>query len=252
MNLLDGWGKDRLPHPFQKQLAALLNLADEYSYKPSQDANADAEKQADLPIDPNDDADPLITPPIYGRWHAMIERMLEDRDRNAIHNSYNWITELNLDPRYRVPAHFGTRVVQQNQEEYMNAAWEQVGDVLKANKRIRFAQFAQAAAAIYHKKHLVSLAAANPAKAFMITAPVQTRILMDGITVFHTVRESVLPNVVLSAAMRRISRPRGRFIKTLQSHSTEKTFKPESLVQKLIDGEIHVTPEKTIAPVRLS
>src|SRR6187401_1132943 len=30
LNLLDGWGKDRLPHPFQKQVAALLNLADDY------------------------------------------------------------------------------------------------------------------------------------------------------------------------------------------------------------------------------
>lgn len=248
LELLDGWGKDRLPHPFQKQVAALLNLADDYKYESSQQANANAESQADLPIDPNDDADPLITPPVYGRWHAMIERVLEDRDGNAIHNNYNWINELNLDPRYRVPAHFGTRVVQQNQEEYMNSAWEQVGDVLKANKQIRFAQFAQAASLIYYKKNLVQLAATNPAKALMMTAPVQTRILMDGTTVFHTVRESVLPNVVLSAAMRRITRPRGRFIKTLQSHAAATSFKPESVVQQLIDGAIHVSPEKKIAP----
>jgi len=248
LNLLDGWGKDRLPHPFQKQVAALLNLADDYNYRTSKQANANAELQADLPIDPNDDADPLITPPIYGRWHAMIERVLEDRNGNAIHNDYNWINELNLDPRYRVPAHFGTRVVQQNQEDYMNAAWEQVGDVLKANKQIRFAQFAQAAAEVYYKKNLVELAAANSSKALMMTAPVQTRILMDGTTIYHTVRESVLPNVVLSAAMRRIARPRGRFVKTLQAHSTESNFRPEAVVQKLIAGEIHVSPEKTIAP----
>ncbi len=40
---------------------------------------------------------------------------------------------LNLDPRFRVPANFGTEVVEQNAEEYMNYAWEQIGDVLQAN-----------------------------------------------------------------------------------------------------------------------
>ena len=43
--------------------------------------------------------------------------------------------ELNLDPRFRVAAGFGTGVVQKNQEDYMEAAWQQVGDVLEANRR---------------------------------------------------------------------------------------------------------------------
>ena len=51
--------------------------------------------------------------------------------------------ELNLDPRFRVAAGFGTGVVQDKQEDYMDAAWEQVGDVLEANQRIRSAQLAQ-------------------------------------------------------------------------------------------------------------
>ena len=54
--------------------------------------------------------------------------------------------ELNLDPRFRVAAGFGTDVVQKNQEDYMDAAWGQVGDVIAANKRIRLAQLAKAAA----------------------------------------------------------------------------------------------------------
>jgi hypothetical protein len=243
LDKLDGWGKDRLPHPFQKQVSSLLNLADEYSYKSAADANNDAT----LPLNPEEDADPLITPPIYGRWHAMVERVLYDRDKNPIHHNYNWITELNLDPRYRVPAHFGTRVVQENQEDYMNAAWEQVGEVLKGNKQIRFAQFAQASANIYYKKHLLELASVRPSKAMMITAPVQARVVMDGSTVFHTVRESVLPNAVLSPALRRITRPRGRFVKTLQAHATDEDFKPEILVDKIRDGEIEVSPEKKLA-----
>ena len=40
------------------------------------------------------------------------------------------VNELNLDPRYRAAAGIGTTVVQKNQEEYMEAAWQQVGKVL--------------------------------------------------------------------------------------------------------------------------
>lgn len=70
---------------------------------------------------------------------------------------------------------------------------------------------------------------------------------MDGQTIFHTLRESVLPGAIVSPAMRRITRPRGRFIKDLRSHSTEIDFRPEVVVEKLNEAEIHVSPEKTIA-----
>jgi len=71
---------------------------------------------------------------------------------------------------------------------------------------------------------------------------------MDGSTIYHTVRESVLPNVMLSTAMRRITRPRGRFIKDLRTYSTETDFRPEAMLEKLSKGEIQVSPPKTIAP----
>jgi hypothetical protein len=251
LETLDRWGSDRLPHPFQRQIATLLNLADDYSYKSAGDANVDAESSG-LPIDPNDDADPLITPPIYGRWHAMIERTLEDRNGNPNHHDYNWVNELNLDPRYRVPAHFGTRVVQDNQEAYMAAAWEQIGDVLKANEKIRYAQFAMAAAESLYAKHLVPLARSNPDKFMMISAPVQRRVLMDGATVHQTVRKSVLPIAAISAPLRRIARTRGRFAQHLRQRAPERKFRPEALVGKLSREEIRVSPEKAIAPELVS
>ena len=58
-------------------------------------------------------------------------------DGTPVPNPDNWVHELNLDPLFRVPAGFGTRVVQSKQEELMAAAWEQVGDVLEANQRMR-------------------------------------------------------------------------------------------------------------------
>ncbi len=245
---LDNWAKDRFPHPFQTQLAALLNLADDYQVKETQPANTDAGDAGVVFFEEND-PDPIITPPIYGRWHAMVERVLQDRDGNPIHHDYNWLNELNLDPRYRVPAHFGTRVVQTNQENYMNAAWEQVGEVIKANQQIRYAQIAEAASAVLYQKYLVATQEKNAAQALLLTAPLQKRIMYEGSTVFQQFRESLAPNAVLSEPMRRILRPRGRFVKDLQAKSPAGTvFKPEVLVEKMNSGEVLAAPPKVIAP----
>src|SRR5262249_6529801 len=81
--------------------------------------------------------DPVGTLPLYGRWHAMVDRM---QSRGA-----GWVNELNADPRLRVAAGLGTSVIQSKQERYMQQAWRQVGDILEANRRIRQAQLALSA-----------------------------------------------------------------------------------------------------------
>ena len=61
-----------------------------------------------------------------------------------------WVDALNLDPRYRAAAGLGARVIRANQERYMRSAWEQIGDVLAVNQKIRRAQLAtKAASAAY-------------------------------------------------------------------------------------------------------
>ena len=47
----------------------------------------------------------------------------------------DWLRELNLDPRLRVAAAAGTRVVQDRQEQLMARAWEQAGAAAEANAR---------------------------------------------------------------------------------------------------------------------
>ena len=247
----DHWARKKFPvfHPFQVQLAGFLNLADDYNLLSSATANTNAQADSGLDIDPNEDSDPLITPPIYGRWHAMVERVYKDRNGNSIDHNYNWINELNLDPRFRVPAHFGTRVVQENQENYMQSAWEQIGDVLKANRQIRYGQFAVAAGSALYEKHITAASAADPSKIMLFTAPVQKRVVLDGSTVFHTVRQSTLPNTVLTAPMRRIVRPRGRLATHLQKNLPEgETIRLESIVTRVNSGEITPAPPKAIPP----
>jgi hypothetical protein len=249
----DQWATRNSPaiHPFQVQLARLLNLADDYKLLPVKEAheNATTGTDLDIEIDPNEDADPLITPPIYGRWHAMVERVYQDKDGNRIDHNYNWLNELNLDPRFRVPAHFGTRVVQENQEDYMEAAWEQIGEVLNANKQIRYSQFGMAASIALYEKHFVQAAATSPSRLILLSAPLQKRVMFNSTTVFQHYRESIVPDTVLSAPMRRIMRPRGRIAFHLKKQlPAGKTLRLEEVVTKINTGEVVPVPPKTIPP----
>ncbi len=248
----DKWAIKKFPdiHPFQTEVAGFLNLADDYNLLPSDEANTNAKNDSNLSIDPNEDSDPLITPPIYGRWHAMVERVYKDRDDNRIDNNYNWLNELNLDPRFRVPAHFGTRVVQDNQEDYMQAAWEQIGEVLKANRQIRFGQFSIAAGVALYAKHFVAANNTDVSKTMLLTAPLQKRVMHNGLTVFQNVKQSSLPNTIMSAPMRRIVRPRGRLITQLEKNlpAANGSVKLESLVTKINSGELYPSPPKVMPP----
>ena len=182
------------PHPFQIALADFIELADDYA---SGAAN---------------DPDPVITPPLYGRWHAQTSDLLEVTTPPT---DGNWVNELNLDPRFRVPAGFGTAVVQDNQEEYMAAAWNQVGDVLAANRRIRFGHLAREVAGSIHRRHFAAQLAADPGRVLSLTAPVHGRVLAGATTVRRQVTDSVVATGPLAAAMRRITRPASRLMRVL-------------------------------------
>ena len=125
----EDWAKT-YPHAFQSQLAAFVNLADSYQVSgPGADGTADP--------------DPMVTPPLYGRWPALTERLLDEANGSPVPHRANWVHDLNLDPRYRSAAGFGTAVIQKDQEQLMEGAWNQIGDVLEANRRIRLAHFAR-------------------------------------------------------------------------------------------------------------
>jgi hypothetical protein len=202
------WAVSGYPQPIQRSIANFINLADEYQ-KPG--PNPQPIPDPDNALDP----DPLITPPLYGRWHAAVDRLLTDHAGVAVANDRNWVHELNLDPRFRVPAGFGTRVVQKNQEDYMNVAWQQIGDVLDANRIIRYAQLAHAALFQWHARQLTPLLAAQPESLLLLAAPVQKRVLYQNATVAHQLKMSLVPPVAMSAQMRRILRPRGRAVTRL-------------------------------------
>jgi hypothetical protein len=224
------------PHEFQSQLAAFVNLADSYQ-ETGAGANADPALDDAVTTDP----DPLITPPIYGRWHALTERLLTQRDGSSVPHPSNWVHDLNLDPRWRAAAGFGTKVIQDNQETYMEAAWDQIGSVLEANRRIRQAQLAKAAGRRLYAMHIEGAAAVSPATLLMTVAPMKARLLSDGITVHHRVAESPMSLAMTSTAMRRLIRPGGKVSKRLNLNGAGGGAK---LVERANNREVTAAPEK--------
>jgi hypothetical protein len=235
----ENWDAPR-PHPFQQRLATLINLGDEYSTQPAPQANAHS-GITEVASDP----DPVITPPLYGQWHALTPRLLVDRTGAPLPNSGNWVHELNLDPRFRVPAGFGTNVVQAKQEELMAAAWDQMGDVLEANQRTRRFQFSQQAAFVWHVAHFTPLAAENAGKALATTAPVHARVMSQERTLRARFNTARVPPALVSPTMRRIVRPRGPLTRRLPFNANTQ---PAQLLDRVNRGDVLPAPPKVTPP----
>jgi hypothetical protein len=148
--------------------------------------------------------DPVITPDIYGRWHNLKKRVVT--------NYTSWIHELNLDPRNRAIAGLGAKYVRENQDDLMDKAWEQLGDVIEANRKLRWGQFSAQVANAGYIKHLVSQ---PEEQAMAMTGGVLKRIKMGSTTAYGKVKESALPKAMETAAFRKIQRPKGPVMKRL-------------------------------------
>lgn len=218
------------PHAFQTGLASLINLAEDY--------RAAGVAQ---------DEDPLIVPPLYGRWHTETQRLTP---ADADQARKRWVHELNLDPRHRVAAGFGTQVVQKHQEDYMEAAWQQVGKVLEANQKIRYGQMAKAASLVWHNRELKAIADQSPAQFLTVAAPVHRRVLASGLTVQYQVHTSALPAVAMSKTMRQAQRPRAR-IARLIGYDAARPAGDLLPRMNLPDGDpnkVTAAPPKVVAP----
>jgi len=216
---------DPFPRPLQEDLAHLVNLPEQYQRA--------------------GDPDPIITPPLYGTWHALMKRVLINADGTPILPADNWVHRLNLDPRFRVAAGFGTRVIQDQQEAFMDAAWEQIGKVLEAQRRVRQGQFGWLVSDVWFDRHLAPTLAVNQQQALLLIAPLNKRIVQDGFTINHALSQARVQPTMTSAALRRVIRPRGRMMKALP-FDDERT--PSQLIARVNAGEVSAAPPKVTPP----
>jgi len=142
-----------------------------------------------------------IGPPIYGQWHARVHTVPPQRPV--------WLRELNLDPRTRVSAGLGGEVVKANQEDFMQSAWEQVGEVLAANERLSAARLSFEALLKVHEQHVKAL---PQDRLLALTAPLHARTPDAGATVVRTIETTSVPDAATDPALRRLTSPqRPRF-----------------------------------------
>jgi hypothetical protein len=181
--------------------------------------------------------DPIITVPLYGGRHA--KKSATDVVTLDI-DSKSWVNDLNRDPRTRVPAGFGTRVVQKNQETYMREAWRQVERILDLNRRIRSTVFNMLVATGYMRQTFDKL---KIGPLLALSKPVLSKVMGSATTLYHQLRESRLPAAVVSGTFRRLVRPNGKLVKKL---GVDTRFDYSSLVQGLNDGSLTAAPPKQL------
>ncbi len=206
-----------------------LTAASDLAPKLAAVVNAPADARAAGPGGPGA-ADPLVTPPIHGNWHAAVER--------GDASGTGWVDGLNTDPRYRAAAGLGARVIRKYQERYMRLAWEQIGDVIRVNHAIRRAQLASKAAAAAFTKTLEKLPSS---RATAIAAPTFARIMASPVTLRAMVNRSRLPRAVLMPAMRKHLRPRGLIARRLLPIDARQDAMTAVMVG-LNDGTISASP----------
>ncbi len=147
-----------------------------------------------------------LSPPIYGEWHL---------NRHTVQDAAGppeWLRELNLDPRMRAAAGLGAEVVRANQEEFMQAAWEQVGDVIQANELLNRARLALDVHRRTYERHYVTL---PQARLFQLTSPLHARTPIADMTLRAKITRASLPNASVDPALRRLTSPQRTWLKAV-------------------------------------
>jgi hypothetical protein len=198
--------EQRWAAPVTAALADKLNRADEQAHAP-------------------DPGPPLVGPPLYGGTHARQPRIETDEARTAAQPT--WFRELNLDPRHRIVAGVGTRVVQAEQEALMLAAWNQVTGIETANRALRLAQLAKYVGASLHRRHVARF---TDATLVSMSERVHPKVLhVDGQSVWASIRSSSLPSTVTVGAFRRLTRVRGPIMRTAVRVQAQRTAAVDAL-----------------------
>lgn len=173
---------------------------------PAEDQQWTAARTAELAAVLNRSAGPaeVDLPRVGPRSYARLQR---GEPTVGTDSGQDWYPTLNLRPADRVVAGLGTRVVRRDQEQLMQAAWAQLGDVQRANAEIRRAQLARYAA----DRLLARFAGVTDGRLLALTRPVHPRISVDGnpLTVSGQVRRSAFAPAALSGGFRRTLRPGG-------------------------------------------
>lgn len=150
-----------------------------------------------------------VGPPLYGQYHAGVPLLEPEDPWRGMEDYYYplWFNQLNRDPRHRIAAGYGTRVIQHNQEQLMKIAWEEFGEIQETNRKLKRAQLAER---IQERKY-ESIKSLSTGTLLGLTQPIHGELLDEetGETVYKKRVETDIPAGLTSPSFRRITRPGG-------------------------------------------
>ena len=206
---------------FRNKLKSILNISQDIQEESGSNPTNPYYDSSDPNVFYSEDVvdDPIVTPPIYGKWHALVKKV-----REFDGNLKEWVVDLNLDPRNRAAASIGTQTIRKHQEKFMEMAWQQIGEVNEANQKIREGELEIMVNNSIYEKHYSKL---DENKLLMVTAAAQKQIIdPDNNKTFETnLTASKIPNAARSAAFRKVIRPGKKNIRKMNDMGDENTIK---------------------------
>jgi len=165
-----------------------------------------------------------VKPPMYGAWHAQQHQVFRAGvgPASAPKLGKHWLADLNLNPRYRGAAGYGAEVVRKYQEDYVDACWDQIGDVLDAEMKFNLTRLAIEALGALKRKHFDVL---PPERMLQVFGPALPRIEALGnasqtyringqiASVGGRLARSSMPVAMVDTAMRRVASPANRSLR---------------------------------------
>ncbi|MFT3701513.1 MAG: hypothetical protein QM802_04045 [Agriterribacter sp.] len=243
----DVWPNGTNDKAYRDHLRKVLNLSIDNEKRQTDKSEVSNDSIKDNPFYSSTSLgdDPIVTPAIYGRWHAMIDRLKEG-------GNYPWVNTLNLDPRNRAAAGLGITIIQKNQEDYMRRAWKQVDQVNKANEKIRRAALSKMVSNAIYRKHIRF---ASEDQSVRLTAPMHSFILSGTQTAAASINQSLIPNASQSATFKKITRPGKKSNKKINAFANAGANLIHKQVTQHFNTEVIKTaPDKTapLAAVNLT
>jgi hypothetical protein len=169
------------------------------------------------------DVVPTLSPPLYGE-HPARQHVVNRADIER-----HWLDGLSLQPRYRLAAGWGAEIVRRNQDEFMQAAWQQVGDVLAAQRAFSMARLARDVLRRIEVRHLAKL---PEARLMAVLAPARARIRVGpDESLYGRIGSATLPDELFGGAMRRLTSARRATFRMAQWR--ERDLAPAGVAQQM-------------------
>jgi len=191
----------------------------------------------------------VVGPPLYASFQTLRHQLSSQND------SQGWLNELNLDPRFRASAGLGTQIIQEQQDELMASAWQQLDRLKQRKQKFDRAQLAAQLSMTIFQKRVSNL---SPEKLAQFSAPAHKQIvystqknilsvtsqfmLQNTSTVYSKFQDTELSDSIVSSLQRRILRARGPLAKRVEADKTKQVATP--LQQKLMEKSISLVISK--------